>query len=237
MERSAARFSWRQRDLKAMLRKLIAGSDRRKTRLHDELGRRVSLGKLVRNGPSAIATGIGRVAFGRRPERPWISYDAQKIIAAFLDDTKSVLEFGSGMSTLWYARHAGRVVSVEVHEGWYDQVAERLRAQANVDYRLATERAAYVDPLPGEAFDLTMIDGSWRPDCARTALATMKPGAMIYLDNADMEPGSLSGDVPEARRLLLDHARKKGLPVREFTDFAPTQFHVQGGLMIGGPAV
>ena len=51
------------------LRKIYAGSDTRKTRLHDELGEAVSLGRLLRNGPRALLTGAARVLLGRRPEQ------------------------------------------------------------------------------------------------------------------------------------------------------------------------
>ena len=219
-----------------MLRKLIAGSDRRKTRLHDEEGKIVSAGRLLRNGPRAIASGLARIAAGRRPERPWISYDAQAVIDQHLGQGSAVLEFGSGMSTVWYARRAASVVSIERDEGWFAEIGSRLHALGNVDYHLATTLDAYIGAAPDASFDLIMIDGSWRLDCARFAIEHLPPGGMIYLDNADMEPGPLSGDVPAAASLLRNHAAASGLPVRSFTDFAPTQFHVQGGLMVGGKA-
>ena len=55
-----------------------------------------------------------------------------------------------------------------------------------------------------------------------------KDKARKYLKKA------LQTDMPVARRLLLDFAIERGLPTREFIDFAPAQFHAQRGLMIGG---
>ena len=64
-----------------------------------------------------------------------------------------------------------------------------------------------------------------------------EPGAalsgVIYLDNSDKGLDETTGDIPEARRLLLAFAEREGLPACEFTDFAPTQLHVQRGLWVG----
>jgi hypothetical protein len=215
----------------------VAGAEQRKTRLHDELGRRVPLSRLLRNGPRAALTGVLRLALGRRPPIPWISYDAQRLLARFLTRESEVLEFGSGMSTLWYARKAGHVTSIEDSRDWYAGMERRLGGLGNVDYHFAGHPAAYVSEAPDKLYDLIMIDGSWRDRCAEFAIAHLKPGGTIYLDNSDKgaDPRN-TGDTPRARRLLLEFAATHGLPSREFTDFAPTQLFVQRGLMVGPPA-
>jgi SAM-dependent methyltransferase len=214
--------------------RLISGGIR-KTRLHDELGALVPLPHALRNGPRALGTGMLRLLFGYRPALPWISYDAQRILARFLTDRSEVLEFGSGMSTLWYAGKAGHVVSIEDDEAWYAKVSARLSAAGNIDYRFAPDPASYVGLAPDKPYDLIMIDGSWREDCARFAVRHLKPGGVIYLDNSDKGPNmQVTGDIPAARAFLLEFAAQQGLPSREITDFAPTQLFVQRGLMIGG---
>lgn len=216
-------------------RKLIAGSNTRKTRLHDERGGRAPFGRLARNMPRAFLTGILRVAAGVRPARPWISYDAQSALARFLSPVSQVVEFGSGMSTLWYARRAGHVTSIEDDNGWFEAIRDQLAKQTNVDYRFVGSRTEYIKCVPDEKFDLIMIDGNWRDDCAYFAVEHLAPGGIIYLDNSDMGISSTTGDMPAARRFLLDFAIERRLQAREFTDFAPAQFHAQRGLMIGGP--
>lgn len=221
--------------LSGLLRKLIAGSDTRRTRLHDERGNRVSLGRLLRNGPRAVASAIP-AKLGVRAVRPWISYDAQALIAEFLDPAKRVLEFGSGMSTVWYGEHAGEVVSVEDYRPWFQQVQGIIarRGASNIRYRLAGpgDYAELVQADRAGGFDLVMIDGSQRDACARTAIELIRPGGMIYLDNSDKGFGDATGDVPAARQLLLDFAARDGAEVTLLTDFAPTQLFVQEGLMV-----
>lgn len=222
--------------LTGLLRKLIAGSDTRRTRLHDERGNRASLSRALRNGPQALASALA-ARFGQRGVRPWISYDAQALIAAFLTKQSRVLEYGSGMSTVWYAEHTGEVVSIEHCEPWFEQVRgiARERGTANLRYRFAAEEAAYATPTEAErgaGFDLVMIDGAFRDACAAQAVQLVRPGGMIYLDNSDKAAGSDTGDVPAAREMLLDFALADGAEVTTFTDFAPTQLFVQEGLLV-----
>lgn len=217
----------------SLLRKILAGSATRVSRFHDELGGVISAGRLIRNAPRAVFSGLARILFNKRPQVPWISYDAQADVARALSPQSRVLEFGSGMSTMWYAGRAKRVVSIEDHQGWFDLIARQVRALSNVDYRFAKSREAYVAAATDEQFDLIVIDGSYRDDCARFAIEHLNGGGVIYLDNCDMGIDPLTGDVPEARRILTSFAARNGLPTREYTDFAPTQFHVQRGLWVG----
>ena len=213
--------------------KLLAGSPSRKTRLHDEGGAIVPPGRVLRNLPRAFAGGVRRLVTGGLPERPWISYDAQAWIDAFLAARPCrVLEFGSGQSTRWYADRAASLVSVESNAAWHAIVAERLSGLANVDYRLDHRRGSYANPGPAAEFDFIMIDGAWRLDCALYALEHLRPAGIIYLDNSDKGNDPEDGEIPAARALLIAEAERRGWRWREFTDFAPAQFFVQRGLLV-----
>ena len=211
--------------------RVITGGSPRKSRLHDEKGNRISLNRLLRNGPRAFGTGLSRVAFGTRPVRPWISYDAQSFLERALPKAARVLEFGSGMSTIWYARHAAKVVSVEDNQEWFSRIEPEIKSLGNVDYRFATG-ADYYSSIPSGPYDLIIIDGSFRAECAAAAMPHAAPDAIIYLDNSDKGFGELTGDVPAAEAMLLSHAKAGDLAATYFVDFAPTQFYVGQGLMI-----
>lgn len=210
---------------RSLLQRLIAGSDVRRTRLHDRTGARVPFGRLLRHGPRAVGGAILRVMAGYRPALPWISYDAQRLLARRLGPATRVLEFGSGLSTLWFARRAGSVVSIEHNPHWFAKVAQRLGPLCNVEHRLAEQHDDYIALPPEARFDLIVIDGPWRLSCALATVRHLAPGGAIYLDNSDK--------FVDAAQLLRDFAAKRGLPAREFIDFAPTQAFVQRGLLIG----
>lgn len=195
----------------------------------------VPAGCLASSMPRALVSGAARLLAGHLPPRPWISYAAQARIARFCAGRRvRMLEFGSGKSTRWYADRAASLVSVENDPAWHRLVAPEIAGLAHVDYRLASNEADYSRPDVDGPIDLVMIDGAWRDRCAEFALARLAPGGMIYLDNSDKGADADCGDVPRARRLLIDHAEAHGLPWREFTDFAPAQFFAQRGLMVGG---
>lgn len=216
-----------------LIARILAGDASRRTRFHDELGRRVPLSRIVRNLPPAFASGAGRIALGSLPRKPWISYDAQRLLAAFLrEEPRTVLEFGSGQSTHWYAARAKALISIENDREWFAIVERQLAGMPNVSYRLAADRASYSSPDVARPFDLVMIDGAWRDDCARFALECVAPDGVIYLDNSDKGASQATGDIPAARTLLIDHAERKGWTWEEFTDFAPAQFFVQRGLLV-----
>ena len=208
------------------------GHGRGQPRYRDQLGRRVPLWRLLGNGPRAILTGLSRKLLDKRPERPWISYDAADAIGRHLKETSSVLEFGSGMSTAWYAARAGYVLSIEGDAEWFAEVSSRLATLENAELRLCESREAYLAIEDGRQFDLIMIDGAWRDDCARLATQHLAPGGVIYCDNVDKRGGT-SGDLTEACRLLIAFAEERSLPWTEITDFAPTQFFVERALWVG----
>ena len=221
----------------ALFKKFFAGSGTRKSRLHDERGNLVSLSRLVRNGPPALITGIARLVLNRRPVRPWISYDAQKVLEALLTPSSRVLEFGSGMSTVWYAQHAGEVVSLEDYQPWYKVVQQIIAARGvgNIRYRFAANADEYTiltEAERGPGFDLIMIDGSVRDLCASRSIDLLRSGGSIYLDNSDKGIDAKTGNCARAAEMLLEYADRHGYAVRWFTDFAPTQLFVQQGLLV-----
>lgn len=48
-----------------------------------------------------------------RPHDPWLTREAIGLLERLLRPKDKALEFGSGRSTLWIARHVGAVTSVE----------------------------------------------------------------------------------------------------------------------------
>lgn len=219
-----------------MLDRILKGSNLRKSRFHDHKGQLVSARSAFLHAPRSLVGAAVRVGLGKRPQLPWISYDAITTLDEFLTRDKSVLEFGSGMSTVWYARRAGSVVSIEDYRPWFDQVDRLLRTQGltNVDYRFAPTQEDYV-AAPSRGFDLIMVDGSIRDRCTEAAIHLLKPGGIFYLDNSDRAAFPDSGEA-RATQIALDYARDNGCTVRYFTDFAPTQFFAQEGMMVIRPA-
>ena len=117
---------------------------------------------------------------------PWYTYPAIEFLERVLGDDLCVFEWGAGNSTLWWARRARKMVSVE-HDGqWYARIKQAL--PDHVDLRLRTLDTGYAAELSRTAdvrFDVVVIDGEARNDCARAAAELADPRGLIIFDNSD----------------------------------------------------
>ena len=79
---------------------------------------------------------------------PWITFPAWRWLRSYLEKGMTVHEWGSGDSTIFFARRAGRVTSIEHEARWYEIVAgevDRLGLH-NVQIR-------HVAPEPAHHYD------------------------------------------------------------------------------------
>src|SRR4051812_35576099 len=108
-----------------VLQYLVKADPHRVTRFHDLRGNCIKPSQCAEI-PLALASTVMRRVAGRRPELPWIPSGARQALAALLCKQSRVLEFGSGMSTLWLARRAGYVHSIEHDSVWFSAVSGTL---------------------------------------------------------------------------------------------------------------
>jgi hypothetical protein len=144
---------------------------------------------------------------------PWYTYPALEYLKQLDFSDKTVFEYGSGHSTLFWSARAKRVVSVEHDPRWYELVSSRLPPNCTLIHRPESDAyAAAIREFP-EAFDVIVIDGlvtgRTRLKCARAAVDRLSEGGMIILDNSDW--------LPESSRVL----RESGLIEVDMTGFAP----------------
>jgi hypothetical protein len=140
--------------------------------------------------------GFLRSIAGRAPvdargrELPWYSYPAIEYITQLDFSDAAVFEFGAGYSSLFWARRARRVVSVEEDEAWYREVVGRLPPHCEVRFEPDLDRYADAILATGERFDVIVIDGGDRYKCAQRVGRALKPGGLVILDNSDWAPES-----------------------------------------------
>lgn len=72
-------------------------------------------------------------------EIPWLVFDAIKFLDGWLKKEMNVFEFGSGGSTIYWAKKVNQVISVEHDKEWYDMVAAYIRELrlSNIEYILS----------------------------------------------------------------------------------------------------
>jgi len=113
------------------------------------------------------------------------------------------IEFGSGKSTVWLARHCASVVSVENDREWFDAVGRKLRELGwagverylvehdQADKKMMHKSKEYVGVLadyPDDHFDLVYVDGAARPWCIRDGRAKVRPGGWLVADDLGYNP-------------------------------------------------
>jgi hypothetical protein len=116
---------------------------------------------------------------------PWYTYPAIEYLKQLQLSDRLVFEYGCGNSSLFWQRVAKRVVAVEDNREWYALIEPKLGANAKVT--LAPDKESYVRTIveSDSAFDIVVVDGSYRLACARAAVAKLKAGGLIILDNSD----------------------------------------------------
>lgn len=125
---------------------------------------------------------------------PMYTYPAIEYLSQLDFGNRTVLEFGSGQSTLWWARRAAEVFAVEHDDNW----VRRLESSSatNVVCLFAkrediTTGAKYLAVLPpGRKFDVIALDGLHYHDCASAAKDLLAPGGLVLLDNSDFYPAT-----------------------------------------------
>lgn len=143
-----------------------------------------------------------------RLDVPWWTYDAIAEVEAWLaarERPVRVFEYGSGASTIWLARRADEVHSVEHHRGFGEMMRAELVAYPHVSLRIVepvpselpvigsqkeghhgldfAQYVAAIDDVDGE-LDLVVIDGRAREACLTKALARLAPGGIVVFDNS-----------------------------------------------------
>jgi precorrin-6B methylase 2 len=131
---------------------------------------------------------------------PWFSYAAIDFLDEFVRPEMTVCEYGSGGSTLFFARRTQSVFAIENDPKWFEFVTRRLKENeiTNVTLQLhpfdfknpeGFEHSAYLHAIPDRRFDIIVVDGSeeWqqvRPICFEKAEARVKRGGIIVVDDS-----------------------------------------------------
>jgi hypothetical protein len=139
---------------------------------------------------------------------PWWTYGAIDAVEAWMADRSPparVFEYGSGSSTVWLARRAREVHSVEHHRGFADNLRPLLKDAGQVTLHVVEARrtpepvvrsgkegcegldfADYVACIHsvGGVFDLIVIDGRSRAACLLAARTHIAADGLIVFDNS-----------------------------------------------------
>lgn len=123
---------------------------------------------------------------------PWLTHPALDVIKTWDLSNKLVLEWGAGLSTLWWADKCKYVYSIEADHNWFAKVVNLknehgLQGKAEIHFRNVNEgdqtKIGFYTEVP-EWFqpDIVVVDGVLRYECILKALTLKRPLTLI-VDN------------------------------------------------------
>ena len=123
---------------------------------------------------------------------PWYTYPAIEYLKQLDLSRKRVFEYGSGNSTLFWAERCQSIVAVEDDEQWYDKVKRSM--PSNAECLLCVDQSEYVESINRfeDQFDVIIVDGSHRYECARTSREKLSADGFMILDNSDWKEQTAS---------------------------------------------
>ncbi|SRR5260221_819247 len=118
---------------------------------------------------------------------PWVTYSFIDFIQERLNRKQTVFEFGSGNSTYYYAKHAGKVVSVEHDKDWFDKIIRSKPENAEMIFCELERDGSYCrTPINlKRKFDIIIVDGRDRVNCCIQAIDALSDDGIIVLDDSE----------------------------------------------------
>jgi len=128
---------------------------------------------------------------------PWLANGANNFLLSYLNKDSYVLEFGMGLSTIWFANNVKKIVSIEHNKNWFSKISYALSKCDNVELILHETNvvpgtdliedcySVEIEKFPDEFFDLVLVDGRNRVNCFKKADRVLKTGGYMMLDNSE----------------------------------------------------
>jgi hypothetical protein len=119
---------------------------------------------------------------------PWYTYPAIEYLKQFDFSNKSIFEYGSGNSSIFWSSLANSVTSIETDSLWFE-VINRIKPH-NLKIYLKEKKIEYVNSIieNNRLYDVIVIDGSFRYDCAKVASKLLTVDGFIILDDSERYP-------------------------------------------------
>lgn len=149
------------------------------------------------------------------PENPWLTRHAVQLLDQLLRPNDVGFEWGSGRSTVWFARRTEHLTSIENNPIWYERVKQMLAQEEleNVSYEFREtvqfvealgEGSSYVQAIsqfPDRSVDYILVDGWARDWCCLAGISKLQTGGLLVLDNANWFLPPLHSYAPNSRSI------------------------------------
>ena len=120
---------------------------------------------------------------------PWVTYSFIDFIEDRLTKELEIFEYGSGNSTLWYAKKAKFVTSVEHDKGWHEKIKNDMPQNVSLYYEeleYGGNYSKFAQSLD-KKFDIIIVDGRDRVNCVLNSIRCISKKGIIVLDDSERE--------------------------------------------------
>jgi hypothetical protein len=118
---------------------------------------------------------------------PWFTYPATEFLKRRIHPDMSLFEYGCGFSTLWWSKRVNEIISVEHVEDWYNNIVTLVPENVELHHIMLEYNGAYSKKIKEyrNRFDIVVLDGRDRINCAKNSLPALKESGILIWDNSD----------------------------------------------------
>jgi hypothetical protein len=120
---------------------------------------------------------------------PWMNFPVVRILEERLTKDLNLFEFGSGYSTLFYAKKVKAVSSVEYDEKWLNIIKLQVPDNVNIIFKREDVDGDYCRAIgeTGDQYDVVIVDGRDRVNCIKQSISALSLKGVILLDDSQRE--------------------------------------------------
>lgn len=120
---------------------------------------------------------------------PWLNYPAIYFLKGKINHLKDskVWEYGSGNSTIWWSKYSKSVISVEYDKSWKELIQSKTGKNSKIIFNEVNKDYPLTITKNKDMYDVIVIDGRMRVECAEQALNCLTKKGIIIWDNTDRE--------------------------------------------------
>jgi len=119
----------------------------------------------------------------------WFTYPFINFITPRLSKNITVYEYGSGNGTLWWAKHVKHVTAMEHHQGWAEKISKNAPNNVTILQADLAPQGNYASAInqSNKKYDIIVVDGRERVNCAINAASALSKKGVIIWDNSERE--------------------------------------------------
>lgn len=142
---------------------------------------------------------------------PWFTICFNYFLEDRLNKNMLVFEYGSGNSTLYFASRVASLTSIEHDYNWYCRMKDLFPDNVKYHFQdLNQDYSSCINKLGG-FYDIIIIDGRNRVECAQNSINHLKENGIIIWDNS----------LREKYRTGLEFLAEKGFKRIDFKGLNP----------------